>query len=109
MESPVLGCCDCAEETRILHIHQSLPCFAGNSLITISAPPAASGLSGDGQVAGAVQTEAGRQLQGSSSGKKSKTHPREDFCSHFSALEMPLTNVRTAENKKSLLTEWRSY
>lgn len=73
------------------------------------AQPAASGLSGDGQVTGGVQREAGRQLQGSSSGKKTKIHPREDVCSHFSALGMPLTNVRTAENKKSLFTACRNY
>lgn len=48
----------------------ALPLSAGSSLITISPPAAASGLSGDGQVTGAVQTQAGRQLQGSSSGKK---------------------------------------
>lgn len=43
------------------------------------AQPAASGLSGDGQVTGGAQREAGRQLQGSSSGKKLKYTPERMF------------------------------
>lgn len=110
---PIFGCCDGAEETRILHTHQPLLClpFQGTPWSpfllqsTTSSLGALWGWAGNRSSAERGWQAAAREFKW----KKTKIRPREDICSHFSALEMSLTNVRTAENKKSLFTGWRNY
>lgn len=82
--------------------HCSAPSFppSSTSQITSTSPnhkPGATGSAGERQVTELIpETAAGRQQQVSSSGRKNEIHTRGYVCSLFSALELPLTNVRTS-------------